>query len=123
MSASLPRAPAPAPESLAAGVDGRVGLAILGATGTIGVNTLDLVRRHPSRFRAVALSAGRQVDRLFEQCLEFRPELVSVTDPDQARVLQARVRAAGLPTEVATGAAGSSFTGLLEQAASSAISA
>jgi 1-deoxy-D-xylulose-5-phosphate reductoisomerase len=106
MTARLPRAPAPALALPASGADGRVGIAILGATGTIGINTLDLVRRHPDRFRAVALSAGRQVDRLFDQCVEFRPELVSVTDPAEALALQARLRSAQLPTEVACGAAG-----------------
>ena len=44
------------------------GLTVLGATGTIGVNTLDIVRRHPGRFRVVALTAATQVERLYEQC-------------------------------------------------------
>jgi len=101
-----PRAPAPALEPPATGADGRVGLSVLGATGTIGVNTLDIVRRHPDRYRAVALSAGRQIDRLYEQCVEFAPELVSVTDPGDARALQARLRGAGLGTHVACGAPG-----------------
>jgi 1-deoxy-D-xylulose-5-phosphate reductoisomerase len=56
-------------------------LTILGSTGSIGVNTLDVVRRHPRRYRVVALCAHRQVDRLFEQCVEFRPRHAVVGDP------------------------------------------
>ena len=55
-------------------------LTILGSTGSIGVSTLDVVRRHPDRFRVVALCAHRQVERLVEQCLEFRPRFAVVGD-------------------------------------------
>ncbi len=79
------------------------GLTILGATGTIGVNTLDIVRRHPGRFEVVALTAARQVERLFEQCLEFRPKLAVLADPAQAASLQRRLRDHGVSTEVAAG--------------------
>jgi 1-deoxy-D-xylulose-5-phosphate reductoisomerase len=106
MTVRLPRAPAPALEPPVPAADGRLGLAVLGATGTIGVNTLDIVRRHPDRFRAVALSAGRQIDRLVEQCVEFRPDLVSVLDAADAASLAPRLRVAGLPTRVEHGAAG-----------------
>ena len=53
-------------------------LTILGSTGSIGVNTLDVVRRHPDRYQVLALCAYRQVDRLYEQCLAFRPRSVVV---------------------------------------------
>ena len=49
-------------------------IAVLGATGTIGVNTLDVVRRHPEKYHVTVLSANSQVDRLVEQCVEFEPE-------------------------------------------------
>ena len=48
-------------------------VAILGSTGSIGVNTLDVIRAHPDRFKIVALTAAKQVDLLAEQCAEFRP--------------------------------------------------
>ena len=55
-------------------------VAILGSTGSIGVNTLDVIRAHPDRFKVVALTAGKQVDRLAEQCVEFKPAIAVVTD-------------------------------------------
>ena len=79
------------------------GLTVLGATGTIGVNTLDIVRRHPGRFEVVALTAATQVERLFEQCLEFRPKLAVLSDPAAAEALERRLRERGVQTEVAAG--------------------
>ena len=78
-------------------------LTILGSTGSIGVNTLDVVRRHPLRYRVVALCAHSQVGRLFEQCLEFRPRHAVVGDPLLAAELAARLAVAGCPTEVSHG--------------------
>ncbi|MCA3069591.1 MAG: 1-deoxy-D-xylulose-5-phosphate reductoisomerase [Rhodocyclaceae bacterium] len=79
------------------------GLTVLGATGTIGVNTLDIVRRHPGRFRVVALTAATQVERLYVQCLEFQPKLAVLSDPLAAEALAVRLRARGVATEVASG--------------------
>lgn len=78
-------------------------LTILGSTGSIGVNTLDVLRRHPQRYRVVALCAHRQVDLLFKQCLEFRPRHAVVGDALLAADLAARLLAAGCPTEVGHG--------------------
>jgi len=72
-------------------------LTILGCTGSIGVNTLDVVRRHPDRYRVTALCAHRQADLLFEQCVEFRPRYAVLGDAASAAALQARLAAAGLP--------------------------
>ena len=80
-------------------------LTILGSTGSIGVNTLDVVRRHPDRYRVLALCAHRQADRLFEQCLEFRPRFAVLGDADGAAALACRLEAAGCPTQVEWGAA------------------
>jgi len=80
-------------------------LAILGSTGSIGVNTLDVVARHAERFRVVALTAHRQVDRLFEQCLRFRPRYAVMVDLGAARLLRERLNRVGLETEVLGGAA------------------
>lgn len=62
---------------------------ILGSTGSIGVNALDVIRNNPSRFRVIALAAGRNVDLLKDQIEEFRPRVVSVIDDVHARKLKA----------------------------------
>jgi len=59
-------------------------VAILGSTGSIGVNTLDVIRAHPDRFKVVALTAAKQVDLLAEQCAEFIPNIAVVADADGA---------------------------------------
>jgi 1-deoxy-D-xylulose-5-phosphate reductoisomerase len=78
-------------------------LVVLGATGTIGRNTLDLVRRHPQRLQALALTANRDVVGLAELCAEFRPRYAALADAGAAREL--RTRLAGSGTEVLDGAA------------------
>jgi 1-deoxy-D-xylulose-5-phosphate reductoisomerase len=77
-------------------------LTILGATGSIGVSTLDVVARHPDRFEVVALSGHRQVERLAEQCLAFAPRIAVVADADAAVVLRSRL-AGRVATEVMHG--------------------
>ena len=59
-------------------------VAILGSTGSIGVNTLDVIRSHPDRFKVVALTAAKQVDLLAQQCIEFKPAIAVVADADGA---------------------------------------
>lgn len=76
---------------------------LLGSTGSIGVSTLDVIRRHPDRYRPFALCAHSQVDKLFEQCLEFRPPFAVLRDEQLAAQLSVRCRAAGLNTEVKYG--------------------
>jgi len=63
-----------------AGSPDRCGVAILGSTGTIGRNTLDVIRHHPDRYRVVALTAFSQVEMLVAQCVEFKPEIAVVVD-------------------------------------------
>jgi len=77
---------------------------ILGSTGTIGVNTLDVVARHPGHYRIFALSANRNVDGLFEQCATWRPRYAVMVEAAAARALRERLRDAGLATEVLDGA-------------------
>lgn len=79
-------------------------LTILGATGTIGINTLDIIARHPDRYTVYALTGAYQIDRLFEQCCQFRPCHAVVTEAAAAQQLEARLRAAHIPTEVSYGA-------------------
>ncbi|MEO7774666.1 MAG: 1-deoxy-D-xylulose-5-phosphate reductoisomerase [Steroidobacteraceae bacterium] len=80
-----------------------IGVAVLGATGSVGESTLDVLGRHPDEFRVVALAARRNVDRLAEQCLQFRPAYAAMTDPACAATLAARLADAGLPTRVLAG--------------------
>jgi 1-deoxy-D-xylulose-5-phosphate reductoisomerase len=80
-------------------------IAILGSTGSIGVNTLDVIRAHPERFQVVALTAAKQIDRLAEQCLEFKPLIAVVSDTVGAQRLQARLDENHLTTQVLFGAA------------------
>ena len=55
-------------------------ITVLGPTGSTGVSTLDIIRRHPERYRAFALCAHSQIDKLFEQCVEFRPKFAVLRD-------------------------------------------
>jgi 1-deoxy-D-xylulose-5-phosphate reductoisomerase len=80
-------------------------LTVLGSTGSIGTSTLDVVSRHPDRFQVFALTAYRQVNLLFKQCLQFRPRYAVLLDETAASELRTLLRDAGLTTEVLTGAA------------------
>ncbi|MDQ2694182.1 MAG: 1-deoxy-D-xylulose-5-phosphate reductoisomerase [Pseudomonadota bacterium] len=91
------------------------GVTVLGSTGSIGVSTLDVVQRHPQRFRLVALTAHRNVGRLFEQCRQLRPEYAVMADADAAAQLQDRLRAAGSPVEVLGGVEGLEWVAALPQ--------
>jgi len=77
------------------------GLVVLGSTGSIGVNTLNVVREFPDRFRILALVAGRNIELVEQQAREFRPEVVAVSDPDDAARLSERL---GSLTRVISGA-------------------
>lgn len=87
-------------------MSGRVGVAVLGSTGSIGVSTLDVLGRHPDRFRVVALSARRNVEGLLQQCLDHAPDYAVMVDADAAEQLYRRLRTAGRAVEVLAGAAG-----------------
>jgi len=82
------------------------GVSVLGATGSIGVSTLDVLARHPDRYRVVALTANTGVDKLFEQCLQFRPAYVAMADSSSARLLAQRLRDHGVAIEVGSGVGG-----------------
>ncbi len=83
-----------------------IGVAVLGATGSIGTSTLEVIKRHGARFRPVALAANRQVGRLFEQCIEFRPEYAVMADDDSAQQLRERLKQVGVAVEVLSGVDG-----------------
>ena len=78
-------------------------LTILGSTGSIGTSTLDVVARHPERFRIFALSGHSQTAKLAEQCLIFRPQYAVTANEAQAAELRAHLAAAGCQTEVLHG--------------------
>ncbi|MBL8035866.1 MAG: 1-deoxy-D-xylulose-5-phosphate reductoisomerase [Nitrospira sp.] len=77
---------------------------ILGSTGSIGTNTLDIVQRFPDEFRVVGLTAGNNIDRLEEQIHRFRPQTVAVSTESAAVLL--RARCAALPVEILSGKEG-----------------
>ncbi|QGU31530.1 1-deoxy-D-xylulose-5-phosphate reductoisomerase [Thermochromatium tepidum] len=83
-----------------------IGVTVLGATGSIGVSTLDVLARHPDRFYAVALTANTDAERLAEQCRRHRPKYAVLVDPKAARRLESLL--ADLPgrPEILSGIAG-----------------
>ena len=80
-------------------------LSILGSTGSIGRSALDVVAAFPNRFRVVALAAGRSVERLADQIVAHRPELVSVSGPDEATALKSLLPK-GTAVRIVTGSEG-----------------
>ncbi len=76
---------------------------VLGSTGSIGTNTLDVIARHPDRFQVFALSAARQVEPMLRQCALFRPRFAVMADESAGRELAARLEAERLPTRVLAG--------------------
>ena len=78
-------------------------LTILGSTGSIGESTLDVVSRHPEKFRVFALAGHRQVDKLVAQCKQFRPEYAVVGDADHAAELEKKLKQEGISTQVLYG--------------------
>ena len=80
-------------------------ITILGSTGSIGTNTLDVLSRHPNRFQVFALTAAKQVDLILAQCAQFKPQFAVMANEDAGRKLADRVKAEGLPVEVLWGPA------------------
>lgn len=78
-------------------------LCILGSTGSIGTNTLDVAARHPDRFEVVALTAHTRVEELLAQCRQWKPRWAAMSDVSAAHRLQQQMRAEGLRTEVLAG--------------------
>ncbi|MEN9434085.1 MAG: hypothetical protein RLZZ422_1674 [Pseudomonadota bacterium] len=78
-------------------------ITLLGATGSIGMSTLEVIALHPDRFQVFALSAHRNIERLFEQCQRFKPRYAVVIQESAAEQLLARLKQVDLPTEVLVG--------------------
>ena len=79
-------------------------LTILGSTGSIGESTLDVVSRHPEKFRVFALAGHKQVEKLAAQCQTLRPEYAVVADAEHAARLEAMLKRDGTATQVLHGA-------------------
>lgn len=80
-------------------------ITILGSTGSIGCNTLDVLSRHSEAFSVYALTAHSQIDTLLAQCVQYKPQFAVLGEPQAAQSLQERLRAEGLPTQVRSGTA------------------
>jgi len=82
---------------------GRQGVCILGSTGTIGVNTLDVINRHLDKYKVIALTANQADEKLFQQCLKFNPQYAVMVDEDSAQRLKQKICGAKVDTEVLCG--------------------
>ncbi|HEY8942209.1 MAG TPA: NmrA family NAD(P)-binding protein, partial [Cellvibrio sp.] len=78
-------------------------ITVLGATGSIGVSTLDVIARHPERYKVFALTADRRWQVLATQCLIHQPQYAVLKDPASARELELELRRQGCTTEVLQG--------------------
>ena len=74
---------------------------VLGSTGSVGTNTLDVIARHPDRFEVFALSAATKVDAMLAQCARFRPQFAVMASPPHGIELERLLKENGLPTRVA----------------------
>lgn len=79
-------------------------ITLLGSTGSIGEQTLDVIARHPDRYRVFALTAHQNHAKLFHQCRQFHPRYAVLVDAAAAKQLQTRLAEENIPTEVLTGA-------------------
>jgi 1-deoxy-D-xylulose-5-phosphate reductoisomerase len=83
-----------------------IGVAVLGSTGSIGENTLDVLARHPDRFTVVALGAHKNAAKLAQQVLTLRPAFAALADVQAARELTERLAGSGVTTRILGGAEG-----------------
>ncbi len=75
-------------------------ITVLGSTGSIGVNTLDVIARHPERFEVFALSAATQIDLMLAQCVQFKPRYAVMVSEPHARLLAEKIKQNGLSVQV-----------------------
>jgi 1-deoxy-D-xylulose-5-phosphate reductoisomerase len=81
-------------------------ITLLGSTGSIGTQTLDIVAHHPDQFRIVGLAAGRNIALLADQIRQFNPEIVAISDPDQLEELKTAIADVTLQPILVSGEAG-----------------
>ena len=92
-----------------------IGITILGSTGSIGVSTLDVISRHPDKYYVVALTANNAVDRMVEQCKQFKPGYAVMADKKAADQLRDKLSTNGLETRVLHGMEGLETVAALEK--------
>ena len=90
------------------------GICILGSTGTIGINTLDVISQHASKFAVIALTANNNVEKLLEQCLAYQPIFAVIVDHDKAEILQQALNKASSQTKVLSGKESLEYVASLE---------
>ena len=91
------------------------GLCILGATGSIGVSTLDVVARHSDQYKVIALTANTNIDALFEQCSVHHPEYVVVVNNDKADEFKSKIKGSDISeTKVLAGTEALEFVSTLD---------
>ena len=81
-------------------------ISILGATGSVGVSTLDVINQHPNKFTVTALSTNQNIDLLYEQCIRFHPKFVVIADESLTNNFISKFNANEFQPEVLTGAYG-----------------
>ena len=81
-------------------------ITILGSTGSIGTQTLDIVTDHPDKFRVVGLAAGRNIKLLAEQIKQFKPEIVATSYPEKVAELKSAIADIPNPPQILAGAEG-----------------
>ncbi len=91
------------------------GICVLGATGTIGVNTLDVISQHPDKFEVVALTANQSDEKLLQQCIAFNPAYAVMVDTEAADRLQKGVTENALDTKVLSGLESLEYVASLDQ--------
>ncbi len=91
------------------------GITILGATGSIGLNTLNVIKQHPQKFEVIALTANLQVSRLEQLCLEWSPRYAVMADTDAAEQLEQRLKQLNSPVKVLSGIDGLTFVASLSE--------
>ena len=84
-------------------MNSKKGICILGSTGTIGVNTLDVISKHPDDYEVIALTANQSIDDLEKQCLTYKPLYVVMVNEEKAEDLHKRLAASGSTTKVLGG--------------------
>ncbi len=93
-----------------------IGLTLLGATGSIGLSTLDVVSRHKDKYEIVALTANRNIELLAEQCETWKPKYAVIAEHDLAESLRATLTSKGSDTEVLSGSEGLQYVAALPEA-------
>jgi 1-deoxy-D-xylulose-5-phosphate reductoisomerase len=86
-------------------VNNTANVCVLGATGSIGLSTLDVIKRHPERYKVHSLTAYNKFQDLYVLCERFAPEFAVMVDEDAAQQLEQLIRQAGLPVKVLAGSA------------------